>query len=293
MSGNDTGRWTYDRWPSRPAAAAPTTAKERIFLLDREQLTSHLRSDDEYSIGIQIIDSSELAWKTNRPQVTDFFDPHQTKVARSIIDSIPEVAVLMFGGYRKAERNRLVLYPQMYLVESISNPVSVLEAKGNFKFQEISHRDCLGSILGTGIKRQKVGDLILTETGCQAVVAAELTDFLLSNWNQIHQTPVHVEEIDEGQINVEPERVKEIRATVPSMRLDAVASSGFGTSRTRMTRDIKAERLKVNWKAIKNPSHAVEEGDIISIRGRGRVVVEEVKGKTRKGRLSLLLKRLM
>ncbi len=254
---------------------------------------SHLQGDDERAIGIEIIDGAELAWKTNQDQTTDFYDPHQVKVAKSILESIPEMSFLSFGGYKQAERNRLVMYPQMYLTETIANPVAVLEAKGNFKFQDISHRDCLGSILGTGIKREKVGDIIVTETGCQVVVAVELSEYLQTHWNQIHQTPVVVSEIDEGQIAIEPERVKEIKTTVPSLRLDAVASSGFGTSRTRMAREIKAERLKVNWKTVNSASHMVEEGDIISIRGRGRVVVESVKGQTRKGRLGLVLKRLM
>lgn len=254
---------------------------------------SHLRSEDEQSIGIQVIDSAELAWQQNRPQITDFFDPHQAKAAASVLNSIPEAAFLRFGGYKQAERNRFVIYPSMFLVELIANPVVVLEASGNFRFAPIKHGDCLGSILGTGIKREKVGDIIVTEDGCQAVVAAELKDYLCSNWNQIGQTPVTVKEIDEGQLHVEPERVKEIRTTVASLRLDAVASSGFGTSRTKMAREIKSDRLKVNWKPTQNPAYMVSEGDVISIRGRGRVVVERVEGKTRKGRLSLQLKRLM
>ena len=254
---------------------------------------SHLQGGDERAIGVEVIDGAELAWKTNQPQTTDFYDPHQVKVAKSILDSVPEVSFLSFGGYRQAERNRLVIYPQMYLMETIASPVAVLEAQGNFQFQEISHRDCLGSILSTGIKRDKVGDIIVTDTGCQVVVAAELSEYLQAQWTQIHNTPVVVKEIDEGQIAVEPERVKEIKTTVPSLRLDAVASSGFGTSRTRRAREIKAERLKVNWKTVNSASYVVEEGDVISIRGRGRVIVEKVTGQTRKGRLGLLLKRLM
>ena len=116
-------------------------------------------------------------------------------------------------------------------------------------------------------------------------------DYLLTHWNQVGPHSIQLEVIDEEQLAVEPERIKEIRSTVASLRVDAVAAAGYGTSRTKMAREIKAERLKVNWKVISDPAHPVEEGDILSLRGRGRLVVQEVHGKTRKGRINILLHR--
>jgi RNA-binding protein YlmH len=87
--------------------------------------------------------------------------------------------------------------------------------------------------------------------------------------------------------------VKEIRTTLASLRLDTVASAGFGTSRSKMADEIAAEKLKVNWKPIKSASHAIKQGDIISMRGRGRVEVAELVGQTKKGRYSVILKRYM
>src|SRR5690606_31151046 len=84
---------------------------------------------------------------------------------------------------------------------------------------------------------------------------------------------------------------KEIKATVASLRLDAVAAEGFGMSRTKMVREIKAERVKLNWQPVSNPALAVKEGDVLSLRGRGRVVVAQVVGTTRKGRTSVVLQR--
>jgi RNA-binding protein YlmH len=107
----------------------------------------------------------------------------------------------------------------------------------------------------------------------------------------VHKVPVTVSEIDLEQLAVEPERVKEMRTTVASLRLDAVAAFGFSMSRTKMAREIKAERLKVNWRQVNDPSCAVAEGDVLSMRGRGRVTIEKITGETRKGRIALLLKR--
>ena len=114
---------------------------------------------------------------------------------------------------------------------------------------------------------------------------------MLSNWTQVGRVPIILKEIDEEQLAVEPERIKEIKGTVASLRLDAVAAEGFGTSRSKMVREIKGERVKLNWKPVSNPALAISEGDVLSIRGRGRVVVSEVGGTTRKGRTSIVLHR--
>ncbi len=257
--------------------------------MDKEKLTSHLKGEEEYAIGSTVVDLARQAWDHNRPQTTRFFDPYERRVAQSVLAGIPEVGYLTFGGYKQAERARMVIYPQFFMTEHIQSPIAVLQAVG--RLRGASHRDFLGSILGTGIKRDVVGDIIVTDDGCQAVVAAEIVDYLLTHWNQVGPHPIQLEVIDEEQLDVEPERIKEIRSTVASLRVDAVAAAGYGTSRTKMTREIKAERLKVNWKVISNPAHTVEEGDVLSLRGRGRLIIKEVQGKTRKGRINILLHR--
>ena len=89
------------------------------------------------------------------------------------------------------------------------------------------------------------------------------------------------------------ERCKEISATVASLRVDSIAAAGFGTSRSRAAADIEADKLKLNWQSVKNVSQAVKEGDVISLRGRGRLEVAEVRGQTKKGRVGVLLKRYL
>ena len=101
-------------------------------------------------------------------------------------------------------------------------------------------------------------------------MAQEIANYVMQNWLQVHRVTIAVEEIDPEQIAIEPERVKEIRTTVASLRLDAVAASGYGTSRTKIVRDIKGERVKLNWKTVTNPSAEEKEGDTKSILGRGR-----------------------
>ena len=89
------------------------------------------------------------------------------------------------------------------------------------------------------------------------------------------------------------EKVKVINATVADLRLDAVAAAGYGVSRSRMSDEIKSLNVKLNWKEAKKAAQAVNEGDVISFRGRGRVEVAEIRGTTKKGRISVTLKRFI
>ena len=102
---------------------------------------------------------------------------------------------------------------------------------------------------------------------------------------------VSCEMADLADIAPREERCKEIRATVASLRIDSIAASGFGSSRSRAAADIAADKMKLNWQPVKSASQMVKEGDIISMRGRGRLEVAEVRGQTKKGRTVVVLKR--
>lgn len=262
-------------------------------MFDRERLLSHLQDVEERQLGARIIDLAEQVYRDNDPRFTTFLDPHGIDVATGIVRGIDGLACSARGGYREAERKIMAIYPDYYLTETLEWPLAFLEARGDFSFDKVSHRDFLGSILACGVKREKVGDIIVTDFGCQVIVDQDIASYIMTHWDSVHRVPIRVERIDAEQLAVTPERVKEIRTTVASLRLDAVASAGFGASRTKLVKEIKAERVKVNWQTVTDPSADVKEGDVISIRGRGRVVVESVMGETRKGRLSLLLKRFM
>lgn len=89
------------------------------------------------------------------------------------------------------------------------------------------------------------------------------------------------------------EDFKEIRATVADLRVDAVAAAGYGISRSRMAEEIKASNVFVNGVAAKKASQAVAQGDEIQFGARSKVILAEVGGTTKKGRIGVTLKRLM
>ena len=64
--------------------------------------------------------------------------------------------------------------------------------------------------------------------------------------------------------------------TEASLRLDAIASAGFGMSRSKMVDLISSGDVRVNWKEIGQSAHALKAGDLVAIRGKGRLEIGEV-----------------
>ena len=157
----------------------------------------------------------------------------------------------------------------------------------------LTHRDVLGSLMGLGIERTNFGDIIMQTGGAQLIVDAAMADYVKQNFTKIAMVSVSVDDMDIAEIQPKEEKIKEIRTTVASLRLDAVASSGFSVSRTKVVSSINAGLVQVNWQPAKGPAQEVKEGDIISLRGRGRMKIEEITGTSRKGRIGVYLKRFM
>jgi photosystem II S4 domain protein len=150
-------------------------------------------------------------------------------------------------------------------------------AGGQFLFDAADHRDFLGSVLGTGITREKVGDIIVQgERGAQAIVHPSVADYLIMNLESVRTVKVKVEQIPLTELKVSAPVTKSLTSTEASMRLDAVGSAGMGVSRSKMADAIKAGLIFVNWVPVSSSSTTIKEGDVITFRGKGRVEIEQV-----------------
>ena len=261
-------------------------------IIDKEELLARFQ-DEEKIVLDKVLDKVEESLRMHQPVFTKFLNPHHLHLAQEMLEQVRDLKYLLYGGYKQAERQRLGVMPDYYIESMVDAPLSLLDISGQFKFQNVSHRDFLGAILGTGIKRSMVGDLVLYKNGCQAIIAPEIKDYLINNLEQVHKIGVEVKEITFDQLEVKEQRVKKIKDTVASLRLDSVASSGFGTSRSKMSKLIEQGKVKVNWKVVEDPAYFLADDDLLSMRGRGRVKIDELRGKSRKGRIKLTLKRYL
>ena len=256
-------------------------------LLDRKRILSHIRDNEQLGAMHHILDKVEVCLRKSGPQTSDFLDPFTISIASGILQGIQGIRFSTWGGYQGAERKKIYIFPEYFEVDEEGFQVSLICFNGNFKFFENSHRHVLGALLGSGIKRDKLGDIFVSENLIQVLADSKIASYLISNINSIGPVPVSGEEKGTESLILHQEALKEIRATVTSMRLDAVLSAGFFMSRAKSAELIKKDKVKVNWQPITRIDHQLSEGDILSVQGKGRIVVMEVMGTTRKDRIAL------
>ncbi|MCS6812284.1 MAG: photosystem II S4 domain protein [Cyanobacteria bacterium] len=243
-------------------------------MLARQDLLKGIENRDTI---VRILDYVDQAIKTWEVVVSDFLSPLELVEAQSVFKRLTDVHLLAWGGYPQAERQRVAIARSELLLDPSQVMVTALEISGNFLFDAATHRDFLGALLGTGIVREKVGDILVQgERGAQAIVVPELVEFLAMNLTQVRSVPVNVRPIPLDELKIREPKTKAITTVEASLRLDAVASAGFGISRSKMVDLITAGDVRVNWKDVTEAKYQIKPGDLIAIRGKGRVEVGEI-----------------
>ncbi|BAZ03865.1 photosystem II S4 domain protein [Calothrix sp. NIES-3974] len=243
-------------------------------MLPRDEL---LKGVENRETVARVIDLAEQAIKTWEIVPTDFLSPPEQMEIQTAFSRLVEIQLVAWGGYPQAERKRMAIARAEIPLDPSQVELTALDIAGNFLFDTASHRDFLGAILGTGIVREKTGDIIvLGERGAQVIVVPELAPFLEMNLKQVRSVPVQVRPIDISEIKIREPKTKEITTVEASLRLDAIASAGFGMSRSKMVDLIDGGDVRVNWKEVTQPSSQLKSGDLIAIRGKGRLEIGEI-----------------
>lgn len=259
---------------------------------EREKILRFYRSSGDEEIAAKLLDLAESVLRNQKYKVSEFLDPYGYTIAETVIAHFDRLQLEGQGGYSGAERIKAVFSDKDFEGKIIYG-ITAVAVTWDKRYYQVSHRDVLGSLMGLGIKREVTGDIIMAAEGCYILVDTVMRDFIMTNLTRIGSAPVSLSEVKLEDVPVREEKMKEIRTTVASLRLDVIAAAGFGTSRTKMAAEISADKVKVNWQEARNSAQAIKTGDIISMRGRGRVEVCEVLGQTKKGRTSVLLKRYL
>ena len=259
-------------------------------MADREKILRYFKAGGDEELAAKLLDLAEGARKSKKFRITDFLDPHSYNVAEIVAANYENIKIEADGGFNNAERVKAAFIDENFM-GTPDYGISCFEVKWDKRFYTIGHRDVLGAFMGMGCKREILGDIVITPEGAHFVADKSFANYIESNLTQIGSAPVTITEIPRENLAQREEKVKIISATVADLRLDAVAAAGYGVSRSRMADEIKSLNVRVNWKEAKKPSQSVSEGDVISFRSRGRVEVAEIRGTTKKGRMSITLKR--
>lgn len=257
-------------------------------LLDRASATA----EERLLLG-RVWDKYEQCRSRCVPTHTEFLSPQEQAAARRLLQAIgaEESEYAFFGGYEGAERRQLHFLPDWAF-----GPEEDAAAALRCRFYEagtLNHRDFLGSLMGLGLTREKIGDILVGENSADVLVSRTAEPFLLEQWESAGRAHLQVAPLALADVTAPAQAQREVRDTVSSLRLDSVLSSGFSISRQKAADAVTAGRVEVNWLACAKPDRAVTEGDVLTVRGLGKCKLTAVGGPTKKGRLPVTLIRYL
>jgi len=237
-------------------------------------------------------ESARKAAESSSPVSVGFLEPKEQETVVRALSSSADVIVKRYGGYRGAVRRKTVVMPAYYIDEAYDPKLSFFALRGGDSAGNTDRESIVASLRAMGILRESIGDLFWTGQEWQGVVDGQVFESGDNGGRgRGNRGFGDLAELDPAEVAYPGQAAKTIRATVASMRLDAVAGAGFPASRTRLAQEIRVGRFRVNGGTCDSPAAHVSQGDVITCRGRGRLVVDEVAGATKRGRISLVLTR--
>lgn len=219
---------------------------------------------------------------------TRFLDPSMEQTARAAANAA-DAELALWGGYPDAER-RIAAFYTGEAPGAQDYPIACLALNWNPKYASPGHRDLLGATLGLGLERDATGDVApgAAEGSAYLFVHRDVEDYVLANLTSAGRAALRLRSVAEPEALRPPEGVL-LRVTVSSPRLDAVLAAGLRLSRGEAQRLIDGGLVKRNHVEVLRGDLHLDEGDLLSVRGHGRMRVEGFEGLTRKGRQAVRL----
>ena len=258
-----------------------------------------MKEKDDKILLAQVSDKIEMCENKNKIEYKNFLDLAQIELVQNYIDKLKIENYISYGGYEQSERKLFVIYPEKFnstVVEK--NLVSIVkivriqlpdELKGKY-----AHRDYLGAVIKLGVKREKVGDIIVDNDGADIIVEKDISKFLLENLSgltRFSKSKITIEKID--NLRTVEVRREEREIIVSSLRLDNVISELARCSRNKALDIINMERVFVNFQCETKKTKQIKTGDMVTIRGKGRFYIKELVGQTKSGRVIVKIEKFV
>lgn len=259
--------------------------------MDKVNILEKYKKEEKILVA-KFLDKIEMTKKNNNVTCTNFLDMHQKKIIKDIIkilyqkQELIDIKIDFYGGWSEAERVKCFIYPDFINQYIYSNDIAVVEIilpkilQGTYE-----HRNYLGALMKLGLKREKIGDILVNNQGADIIVDCDIAEFVkenLLNLTRFSKAKIRIKDLKE-LIIVESQK-KEIDITIQSLRLDLFVSELIHTSRSKVKELIDLGKVFINQEVEYKYDKNLKKGDIITIRGKGKFIFSDIIGVTKKSR---------
>jgi len=228
-----------------------------------------------------LLAAAERCLRTWEPVWSGFLDGALREEAEARLGSLSDLRLDHAGGHAGAERCRLLLQRSEAALplDQVAGDFAGLEIAGNFLFDPAEPIDFRAALLAASALPEELGDLwVRGDRGAQAITAQALAARLHGQGGQVRTVEVRFEARPLAELQLPPRRVARSLTTVEaSTRLDAVASAGFGLSRSRLAALIRQGAVRIDWRVVTSPSRELRSGERVQLEGRGELQIEAVE----------------
>ncbi|MBR3704373.1 MAG: hypothetical protein IKM11_02670 [Oscillospiraceae bacterium] len=259
--------------------------------MDKNTIIAKIAQESEDKLLLaRIWDKYEQMERRGIPTATVFLTAREQLMAQTLLSTMGIRTGYRFdGGFDDAERKLLLFLPDW--AEDFDDEIAFVRAAFHGADSTLTHRDILGSLMGLGITREKLGDILISPHSADVMVSPTLTDFLLREWSSAGRVRLSVTQIARDEICESEVKITQVSDTVSSLRLDAVVSSAFSMSRGKAAELIAAGKVSLDHTPCIKGDKTVGQDSVITARGFGKAVVRECSRISKKGRIILLIDR--
>ena len=246
---------------------------------------------------------------------SSFLSPREQRL---IFESGAARGGFFFGGALGATRRKLVFLPSWMEFENTAFSVFSLDREKLFLetlltygsedtvrevllpvhlkssgYKKLTHRDWLGSLMSLGIKRETIGDICFFEGEAYVFAEPKAAVFIENELSRAGRDKVsaHICNLPENFV-IENE-FENITSTIASPRFDSIVRALCSISREDAAKIIESGQAELNYFTETEVDKRVSDGDIISVRGYGKFIVDSTGDITKKGRFRLMARKFV
>jgi len=244
----------------------------------------------------RFIELAERSYSSGIFTFTDFLGLAEQDVFEEAKAAIRPLPFTLFGGAVGTERVMVRFGDSEELGYELPFPIVALKiAPRDKKFADrLSHRDFLGSLIGLGIERAALGDIIVLPDGDKSAVAfcdSRIASFICAELTKVSRDKVRVSVTEIKEDFIPERKFVDINEPISSTRLDCIVCALCSVSRERASELISAGLVEIDFETEEKPDRRREMPCVATVRGFGKYKLLRADAKTRKGRLRLEAKK--